>query len=635
VEILLSTDDEDLATQLLSALTLAGYEARRRSPGEHVPATALALLDGLCSVAEAAAASCDVLLLLDESELAQLALAPRDIADFVLKPPRVSELLGRIAVLASRPSRHARLLRQEALLEANRALAEARDAAVAASRAKSEFLANMSHELRTPLNAIIGYSEMLQEDLAADSQVAKDLGRIRGAGTHLLSLINDVLDISKIEADKVELHPEEFSLSDLIEQVAATMKPLADKNGNRFYVRAEEGLGSIQADRVRLRQILLNLLGNACKFTKRGKLSLSARRVSRDERAWFEIEVRDSGIGISAAQQEKLFRPFVQADASTTREFGGTGLGLVICQRLAQRMGGEIRLESAPELGTTLTLLLPVESDKLAADERLRPSEPSLAPATGPTVLLIDDDPGARDLFARVLAQRGFQPVVAATGRAGIECAARLKPDAIVLDVKMPGLSGWEVLSALKLSEETARIPVIMLTVMQQQEIGQALGAVDYLIKPIDPATLTATLRRHLGVTPARVLVVEDDEPTRDLVRRTLEKEGNLVSEAENGRVALDLLRDLSPDIVVLDLMMPVMDGFTFLQHLRQDPRHERLPVVVATARELSAEELTELESLVQRVIEKNAYSRRELLETISSEIQQIVAHAHAQGAQP
>ncbi len=534
------------------------------------------------------------------------------------------EVTHRLAVMRDITER---LARQEALLEANRALSEARDAAVAASRAKSDFLANMSHELRTPLNAIIGYSEMLLEDFAGDASVAQDLTRIKTAGTHLLSLINDVLDISKIEAEKVELLPDWFEVSDLVEQTAATARPLAQKNANRLSVELAPDLGQIHADRTRLRQVLLNLLSNACKFTKDGEVWIRARRLPDGEGGSIELEVKDTGIGISAEHQLKLFQPFMQADSSTTREFGGTGLGLAISKRLVEKMGGVISLESAPGKGTTMRVRLPV-----SLEERSSSMPPvSLREPLGedaPTVLLIDDDPAVRDLFTRQLAKRGFRTRVAATGREGLALAANLRPHAIVLDVKMPGLTGWEVLSALKLSEATSNIPVIMLTVMQQREVGQALGAVDYLMKPIDPTLLTETLRRHTGHEAAHVLVVEDDEPTRELVRRTLEARGLRVTEAEHGQAALDILHEASPDVVVLDLMMPVMDGFTFLHHLRRDPLFGRIPVVVATARTLNEDERAALEHAVQRLIEKNAFSRRDLLDAIGSEIDHLVAAA-------
>jgi PAS domain S-box-containing protein len=378
------------------------------------------------------------------------------------------------------------LARREALLEANRALVQARDAAVSANRAKSEFLANMSHELRTPLNAIIGYAEMVMEDFEAASQVHQDLRRIRTAGAHLLTLINDVLDISKIEAERVELTPQRFPLSELIAEVASTVQPLARTNENEFIVVANPELGTIIADRTRLRQVLLNLLANAFKFTKQGTVTLEVVQVEHV----IELRVKDTGIGISEEQQQRLFRPFVQADSSTTRKYGGTGLGLAISKRLAELMGGEILLVSTPGKGSVFTLRVPADLDH---------NSEVLATRRGPDplVLLVDDDPQTLELFRRILAKRGFAVISAESGKRGLELAKSAKPDAVVLDVKMPGMSGWDVLSRLKLEATTATIPVIMITVMQQQEIGQTLGAADYLVKPIDPDRLIEVLRRH------------------------------------------------------------------------------------------------------------------------------------------
>ncbi|MES1157948.1 MAG: response regulator, partial [Haliangium ochraceum] len=293
-------------------------------------------------------------------------------------------------------------------------------------------------------------------------------------------------------------------------------------------------------------------------------------------------------------QQAKLFQPFVQADSSTTREYGGTGLGLVICKRLTEMMGGEIHLESELGKGSTMTVLLPSFDPVMTDVSDVR------VLGVAPVVLVIDDDADVRELCSRVLMKRGFQVHGVPTGPQGIEAAGRIKPDAIVLDVKMPGMTGWDVLSTLKLSEKTASIPVIMLTVMHQEEIGRALGAVDYLNKPLDPRALLATVQRyvrHENSGSVRVLVVEDDEPTRDLMRRTLESAGHAVAVAENGQVGLERVETELPDVVVLDLMMPVMDGFTFLHHLRASPARANLPVIVATARMLSDAEQRELEA--------------------------------------
>ena len=508
-----------------------------------------------------------------------------------------------------------RLEKAEALVQANRALEQARDAALAASRAKSEFLANMSHELRTPLNAIIGYSEMLMDDVAdPKSQMHDDLKRIRSAGGHLLTLIDDVLDISKIEADRVDLVTESFPVADLANSVMETVVPLAENNKNQLSSSIEEGAW-IHADRTRLRQVLLNLMSNACKFTKAGKVSLSVRTVDREGRKWIELAVTDTGIGITKEQQAKLFQPFVQADASTTREFGGTGLGLVICKRLTEMMSGSIELESEKGKGTTIRVWLPVGN--AVSDEEMVISEPG----EGPLVLVIDDEANDRELAARVLSKRGFRVEVASTGPTGIEMAARLRPAAIVLDVNMPRMSGWDVLSQLKLSEKTAEIPVIMLTVMHNEEVGRALGAVDYLIKPLEPQSLVETLRRYVSNEGGRILVVEDDEPTRELVCRTLRAAGHTVVEAENGQVALDRLAEAAPQVIVLDLMMPIMDGMMFLHHLRAMEAYAKVPVIVATARLLTDADREQLTATAQQVIEKKSHSRTELLALIAQEI--------------
>jgi PAS domain S-box-containing protein len=390
-----------------------------------------------------------------------------------------------------------RLARREALIEANKALEHARDAAVAASKAKSEFLANMSHELRTPLNAIIGYSELLMDDIEDEAAIT-DLERIKSAGGHLLSLINDVLDISKIEAERIDLSPEEVSVSDLAAALESTLQPLAAKNKNQFAVHCSDDVGTIIADPTRLKQVMLNLLSNACKFTKDGDVSLEIARFERGKEPWLELRVKDSGIGISAAQKARLFQPFVQADSSTTREYGGTGLGLVISKRLVEMMGGQIDLDSKIGQGSTFTIRLPIDGTKTARHPATAPNPDST------TVLLIDDDPDVREVFSRALTRRGFEVEQAANGFEGMELAGRLSPAAIVLDVKMPKMSGWEVLSKLKLSATTANIPVIMLTVLHQEEVGQALGAADYLTKPVAPDTLSDAVVRHTGFTGKR-----------------------------------------------------------------------------------------------------------------------------------
>jgi signal transduction histidine kinase/CheY-like chemotaxis protein len=526
--------------------------------------------------------------------------------------PEVIDLLKTFASQSALAIQNARLFRE--IGDKSRQLE-------VADRHKSEFLANMSHELRTPLNAIIGYSEMLQED-AADlgaEQFTDDLKRINAAGKHLLELINAVLDLSKIEAGKMELYLESFDVTGLVGDIAAVIQPLAAKNGNQLDVRCADGIGAMRADLTKVRQALFNLLSNACKFTDRGTVSLAVAREPRDGQDWMVFSVSDTGIGMTTEQLAKLFEAFTQADAATTRRYGGTGLGLALSRRLCRMMGGDVTAESEAGRGSTFTIRLPAHVAEVAEEPISIPPVESAEPGQG-TVLVIDDEPAVRDLMQRFLGKEGFRVVTAHGGEDGLRQARELRPDAITLDVMMPGMDGWAVLSALKADPEVADIPVVMLTIVDDKNLGYALGASDYLTKPIDRERLVTVLKQYRHDRP--VLVVDDDPSVRHLFRRLLEPEGYVVVEAENGRAALERLRDVSPSVILLDLMMPEMDGFDFAAELRRHDVWREIPIIVITARDLSREDHERLNGYVQKILQKGAHGRDQLL----AEVRELVA---------
>ncbi|HEX2203557.1 MAG TPA: response regulator [Longimicrobium sp.] len=505
-------------------------------------------------------------------------------------------------------------------------VARAREASETANRTKSLFLANMSHELRTPLNAILGYSEMLQEE-AADRGLdafGVDLERIRAAGLHLLALINDILDLSKIEAGKMELFLERFDVAELIGEVADTIRPLVEKNANALRVVLAPGLGEMHADQTKVRQSLLNLLSNAVKFTHGGTITVEAARRSMDGAEWIVLRVADTGIGLNAEQIVRLFQDFTQADASTTRKFGGTGLGLALTRRFCQMMGGDVTLNSAAGEGSVFTIQLPatVADPRAEAPAAAPRAEPGAAdgageeaPPDGGYVLVVDDDEAQRDLMRRFLSKEGFRVRTARGGEEGLRLARQVRPVAITLDVMMPGMDGWSVLAALKGDAVLRDIPVIMLTMVDDPERGFTLGAADYATKPVNRHRLSKILRKYTCADPpCPVLVVEDDPATRAMTRRILEREGWRVSEAENGRVALECMERERPRLILLDLMMPEMDGFEFADHVRRHPEWGSIPIVVVTAHDLTFEERRRLSGYVETILQKAGDSHESLL---------------------
>ncbi|MEA5463422.1 ATP-binding response regulator [Leptothoe sp. PORK10 BA2] len=527
------------------------------------------------------------------------------------------------------------------LMKAMEEAEEARVKAEDANRSKSEFLANMSHELRTPLNAIIGYSEMLEEEATdlGEEDFVPDLQKIQGAGKHLLGLINSVLDLSKIEAGRMELFLEDFSIQEMIRDIAGTIAPVAQKNNNHLSIFCPQDVGNLKADQTKLRQSLFNLLSNACKFTEDGNITLTVEQIptvdsSTYDGPWFRFIVSDTGIGMKDDQIEKIFDAFTQADASTTRKYGGTGLGLAITKQFINMMGGDITVESVQGQGTTFALIIPqtvqVANPKsktffapaLAAESSLPESgSSSNHSASKQTILVIDDDDDAREILRRSLDEAGYNVVCASSGEQGLALAGEILPDAITLDVMMPQMDGWSVLRQLKEMPVVSEIPVILLSMIDDRPMGHSLGAVDYLTKPIDRKRLISVLETHLSGQPSpTILVVEDDVNAREIMGRFLQRQDWTVELASNGREALQFLDKNQPHLIVLDLMMPEMDGFEFIQVLRQNSEWRDIPVIVLTAKALTISDQQQLEG-VARVYQKADLNRQELL----NELQAVV----------
>jgi signal transduction histidine kinase/DNA-binding response OmpR family regulator len=552
---------------------------------------------------------------------------------FVAVAVSASIHLARNFARTSRSFEELSLHLEEQVRERTAELEEAKLAAEAANRTKSQFLANMSHELRTPLNAIIGYSEMLTEEAKdlGHADYVPDLLKIHTSGRHLLGLINDVLDISKIESGRMELYIETVDVSALIGEVATTITPLIEKNGNTLDVTVAPDAGTMATDHVKVRQVLFNLLSNASKFTEGGRIGLAvARERGEDGVERVRFEVSDTGIGMTAEQLERLYQPFMQADASTTKRYGGTGLGLAITQRFVEMLGGSVAAQSEPGVGTTFTVSLPATVAQ-PHDAELEPVASSslagrpAAAAGAATVLVIDDDASAREMIGRTLAREGYRIVEAADGAEGLRIAREMRPDVITLDVLMRGMDGWMVLSRLKADAELADIPVVVVSVVDERNLGFALGAYEYLTKPVDRERLVDVMRRFLPHgTDGPVLLVEDEADTRAMLRRVLEREGWRVVEAENGRAALERLAAATPALVLLDLMMPEMDGFEFVAALRERSDGRDVPVVVLTAKDLTEAERRRLQGSVSRVLEKGRSSPDE----VSAEVRRLLERA-------
>ncbi|MDH5230681.1 MAG: response regulator [Gammaproteobacteria bacterium] len=531
----------------------------------------------------------------------------------------------------------------EELKTKTRDLTIANDRARAASRAKSGFLANMSHELRTPLNAVIGYAEILQEDIEelSPDECRNDLEKILISGKHLLSMINDILDLSKIEAGRMGLNLEYFRIDHMIEDVVNTIQHLAKKNDVELTVELNDNYSVMLADLTKVRQILFNLLSNAIKFSDHGEVQLECHVSGSDDSEIVVFEVSDNGIGMTEEQINKLFNEYFQGDSTKSREWGGTGLGLMINQRFCQMMGGHIRVESEFKKGSKFIVSLPTNTAKLRFKDS--PDGYIVGPKVDPKlvrfapnddyasrrraisrVLVIDDDPNVRDLMERCLSREGFDVMSVDNGRDGIAAVESFQPDVITLDVLMPVMDGWSVLSELKDKNVTDQIPVIMLSMLDEYDMSYALGAADYLLKPIRRHTLVETVLKHLRDKKQHtILVVDDMEENRFMISRIMRDHGILVIEAENGADGLVKLADNDIDLILLDLVMPEMDGFQFSEKAKAHDEFKDIPIIVITAHDISSKDMKRLNGNVDRIYERDNMS----FESMLVEINRMVAH--------
>ena len=496
-------------------------------------------------------------------------------------------------------------------------LEQTNSALLEASRHKSVFLANMSHELRTPLNAIIGFSELLtdaREGQFDEATRKRFQGQILTSGKHLLGLINDILDLSKVEAGQMELRLQPVSVADAVDQVAKTVEPLLAKKA--ITLRANvDGAGEVIADAGKLKQMLLNLVSNAIKFTPDGgAVTIGAVRTEDT----VEISVADTGIGIADEDMKQIFHEFHQVDPGPGRKHEGTGLGLALTKRFAALHGGDVRVTSQVNRGSIFTLVLPLQPRVQAPSERAVTGLVN-GHGSGPLVLVVEDDPAAAELLTRQLASAGYRTEVARSGNEALERARQLKPAAITLDIIMPELDGWEVITRLKSDDATSAIPIVVVSVVDNPELGIALGAIDYFVKPVNTSALVERLgrpdvERGPSTRKVRVLVVDDEAANRTLLTEALEPAGFTVLPASGGREAIEIAKSSNPDLVLLDLIMPEVTGFDVVAALRADEKTRDTPIMVLTAANLTEADMRQLNGRVSQILSRGSVATSDIV---------------------